>query len=251
MVWKLFRRRPLAASVSNVGVRIGPPNVLGPPKPMSSMSTMTTLGAPAGALTSNRGGAFTLRASSSEYVGRFGSWIGSVVRSTSAARAAVDRANANEGRECQRDCKCHAKWNCLHDCHLRWNQLRKLHWNCGRQNGGISTGRYHDSASPAQLHILTSAILGLPPINSPARDRPASRSCRTILPSARRAGRSRCSLCPATSGPSWLLSRREPLGRTTPSPSRRRSSSRREACCRGPRSSGRSPGMNGAGCHRR
>ncbi len=39
-----------------VGVRIGPPNVLGPPKPMSSISTITTLGAASGALTSNHVG---------------------------------------------------------------------------------------------------------------------------------------------------------------------------------------------------
>jgi hypothetical protein len=46
-------------------VRMGPPNVLVPPKPRSSISTITTLGASLGALTSNRGGALALRASSS------------------------------------------------------------------------------------------------------------------------------------------------------------------------------------------
>ncbi len=42
---------------------------------------MTTLGAPAGAVTSNRAGAFTLRASSSVNVGRSGWAIGRTVRS--------------------------------------------------------------------------------------------------------------------------------------------------------------------------
>ena len=43
---------------------IGPPKALDWPKPMSSISTMSTFGALAGALTSNRGGALALRASS-------------------------------------------------------------------------------------------------------------------------------------------------------------------------------------------
>ena len=63
----------VAASRSRVGVCSGPPNVLGPPKPMSSISTITTLGAPLGAVTSNLGGALALRASNSLYVGGFGS----------------------------------------------------------------------------------------------------------------------------------------------------------------------------------
>ena len=65
VVWKLLKRRPDCASRSIVGVRMGPPNVLGPPKPTSSISTITTLGAPSGALTSNRAGGLALRASSS------------------------------------------------------------------------------------------------------------------------------------------------------------------------------------------
>ena len=44
---------------------IGPPKALDMPKPMSSMRTMRTLGAPSGAFTSKRGGGVTLRASSS------------------------------------------------------------------------------------------------------------------------------------------------------------------------------------------
>ena len=61
-----------------------PPNVLGCPKPMSSISTMTTFGAPLGAVTSKRGGAFALRASSSLIGGYFGSLTGSTVRSSAA-----------------------------------------------------------------------------------------------------------------------------------------------------------------------
>ena len=71
-----------------VGVRMGPPNVLGPPKPTSSISTITTLGAPFGAVTSNRAGGFAFRASSSLYVGGVGSAIGRTVRSGSVALAA-------------------------------------------------------------------------------------------------------------------------------------------------------------------
>ena len=55
--------------------------MLGPPKPMSSISTITTLGAPSGALTSNRAAALALRASSSVLLGTLGSGIGSIVRS--------------------------------------------------------------------------------------------------------------------------------------------------------------------------
>ena len=60
---------------------IGPPKALDWPKPMSSISTMSTFGAPAGALTSNRGGALALRASSTVLCGYFGSGIGRTVRS--------------------------------------------------------------------------------------------------------------------------------------------------------------------------
>ena len=65
VVWKLLKRSPDAARISIVGVRMGPPNVLGPPKPMSSMRTITTFGAPLGAFTSKRAGGLALRASSS------------------------------------------------------------------------------------------------------------------------------------------------------------------------------------------
>ena len=65
VVWKLLYRSPSCASESSVGIAIGPPNVLGTPKPMSSIRMTTTFGAPAGALISKRGGMATLRASSS------------------------------------------------------------------------------------------------------------------------------------------------------------------------------------------
>jgi hypothetical protein len=48
---------------------------------MSSSKTTTTFGAPFGALTSNLGGAFALRASSSVIVGGLGSGTGSTVLS--------------------------------------------------------------------------------------------------------------------------------------------------------------------------
>src|SRR5262245_25826327 len=72
-------------------MRIGPPNALDWPKPMSSISTMSTLGAPAGAFTWNLGGGVALRASTSVIVGLTGSGIGSAVRSVgTTTRGAVD-----------------------------------------------------------------------------------------------------------------------------------------------------------------
>jgi hypothetical protein len=47
--------------LSSVGIGTGPAEAAGTPKPMSSISTITTLGAPLGALTSKRGGALTLK----------------------------------------------------------------------------------------------------------------------------------------------------------------------------------------------
>jgi hypothetical protein len=48
---------------------------------MSSINTMSTFGAPVGALTSNRGGAFALRTSSVAIGAILGSGIGKIVRS--------------------------------------------------------------------------------------------------------------------------------------------------------------------------
>ena len=73
--------KPVVGQRSTVGMWIGPPKALDWPKPMSSIR-MSTLGAPFGALTSNRGGAFALRASSSVIVGGGGSGMGSTVRSS-------------------------------------------------------------------------------------------------------------------------------------------------------------------------
>jgi hypothetical protein len=64
---------------------MGPPNVLAVPNPMSSIRKTTTFGAPFGAFTSKRAGALALRASSSVACGKFGSAIGSTVRSISPA----------------------------------------------------------------------------------------------------------------------------------------------------------------------
>ena len=98
VVWKRLYRRPLFASFSSVGMLMGPPKALLWPKPMSSIKTMTTLGAPLGALTSNRGGALALRASSSVITGVRGSGIGRIVRSRAgpcpAAGAAVAAASS-------------------------------------------------------------------------------------------------------------------------------------------------------------
>src|SRR2546422_1029121 len=60
---------------------MGPPKALDWPNPMSSISTMRTLGALAGALTSNRGGGVVFRTSSMVLCGYWGSGIGSTVRS--------------------------------------------------------------------------------------------------------------------------------------------------------------------------
>src|ERR1700740_3195329 len=67
--------------MSSVGMWMGPPNELDCPKPMSSSSTITTFGAPFGAVTLKSGGALALRASSSVITGGCGSGIGSTVRS--------------------------------------------------------------------------------------------------------------------------------------------------------------------------
>src|SRR3989441_4959364 len=60
---------------------MGPPKALDWPNPMSSISTMRTLGALAGAFTSNRGGGVAFRTSNTVLCGYVGSEIGSTVRS--------------------------------------------------------------------------------------------------------------------------------------------------------------------------
>src|SRR6266567_7606157 len=60
---------------------MGPPKALDWPNPISSISTMRTLGALAGALTSNRGGGVAFRASNTVLCGYWGSGSGSIVRS--------------------------------------------------------------------------------------------------------------------------------------------------------------------------
>src|SRR3984893_15720307 len=60
---------------------IGPPTASNMQKRMSSISTIRSLGAPAGALTSNRGGGVALRALNTVLLGTLGSGIGSIVRS--------------------------------------------------------------------------------------------------------------------------------------------------------------------------
>ena len=76
-------------------MRMGPPKALLWPKPMSSIRTITTLGAPAGAFTWKRAGAFALRASSSVMGWRTGSGIGRTVRSSFSWADAVVSAIAS------------------------------------------------------------------------------------------------------------------------------------------------------------
>ena len=55
-VYEVVEAKASGGDLSIVGVRMGPPKVLGPPNPTSSISTMTTLGALLGAFTSKRAG---------------------------------------------------------------------------------------------------------------------------------------------------------------------------------------------------
>jgi hypothetical protein len=56
VVWKRVYLSPSFAILSNVGVLHGPPNALEALKPTSSMSTIKTLGAPAGGRSGSIGG---------------------------------------------------------------------------------------------------------------------------------------------------------------------------------------------------
>jgi hypothetical protein len=56
VVWNRVYRRPALASRSAVGIRHGPPKALEAPKPTSSSSTTSTLGAPAGGRSGRIGG---------------------------------------------------------------------------------------------------------------------------------------------------------------------------------------------------
>ena len=89
VVWKRLKRRPLSASLLNVGVSIAPPKGVVAPNPISSISTITTFGAPAGASTWNGSGFVAFRASISVICGWSGGLIGRTDRSISA-----DTANA-------------------------------------------------------------------------------------------------------------------------------------------------------------
>src|SRR4029077_17583976 len=66
----------------------GPQKALDWPKPMSSISTISTLGALAGALTSKRGGGVAFRTSKTVLGGYWGSGIGSTVRSVGSTTCA-------------------------------------------------------------------------------------------------------------------------------------------------------------------
>jgi hypothetical protein len=56
VVWKRVNLSPAAARRSAVGVWHGPPKALDAPKPTSSISTTSTLGAPAGGSSRSMGG---------------------------------------------------------------------------------------------------------------------------------------------------------------------------------------------------
>jgi hypothetical protein len=55
VVWNRLNFSPSAARRSAFGVAHGPPNALDAPKPTSSISTISTFGAPAGGLSSSIG----------------------------------------------------------------------------------------------------------------------------------------------------------------------------------------------------
>src|SRR5215510_16470098 len=82
VVWKRVYFNPPAASFSAFGVWHGPPNALDEPKPASSISTISTLGAPVGGRSGVIGGNF-VSGSFAVYVVNetgFRSGIGSVER---------------------------------------------------------------------------------------------------------------------------------------------------------------------------
>jgi hypothetical protein len=61
VVWNRLYFRPVVASRSAIGVEHGPPNALAAPNPMSSSSTTSTLGAPAGGRSGSIGGKLVAR----------------------------------------------------------------------------------------------------------------------------------------------------------------------------------------------
>ena len=111
MTWNRLYRRPASATLVKFGVSMGPPNVLALPKPASSMSTSSTLGAPSGAWTCPR---MSQSATDPSKV-RFwvplntGSAIGSFVRSRSAivfrplAMSTAPRRRVEVGSVCDPD----------------------------------------------------------------------------------------------------------------------------------------------------
>src|SRR6476620_9287441 len=93
VVWKRVYLRPLLASRSAVGVRHGPPNALDAPKPTSSRSTTSTLGAPGGGRSGVTGGNFAPGALASYATGPAGlrSGIGSTPRWVESVEGIVGR----------------------------------------------------------------------------------------------------------------------------------------------------------------
>src|SRR6476620_12794570 len=88
VVWKRLNFRPPAARRSAFGVAHGPPNADDEPNPASSISTMSTFGAPAGGRIGRIGGYFVSGSFASNVVRLFGvtSGIGRTYRCDSVAR---------------------------------------------------------------------------------------------------------------------------------------------------------------------
>ena len=91
--------QPAIRQLLSVGMLIGPPNALLVPEADVVDEHDHDVGDPAGAFTSNRGGAFASRASSVVIVSGCGSWIGSTVRSRlSAAQGGAGDRDASARR---------------------------------------------------------------------------------------------------------------------------------------------------------
>lgn len=77
VVWNRENAVPSAVIRSAMGISHGPPKALLAPKPMSSMSTTSTFGAPAGGRSGAvGGGGVASRASTGVSVGPWATWIG-------------------------------------------------------------------------------------------------------------------------------------------------------------------------------
>src|SRR2546422_7251022 len=133
---------------------MGPPKALDWPNPMSSISTMRTLGALAGAFTSNRGGGVAFRTSNTVLCGYVGSEIGSTVRSVgnttrrgvaawASTGAAVSGANTSTAAR--------MRANAIDVLITGFSSLPLLAWHGGRHRWdlGLIRGSFLDHVVPA------------------------------------------------------------------------------------------------------